>query len=67
MGPARHTMKHKRNRFNDSNDFETESPSRNSRYERPKYENPKQDKYRKRPQDYLEDDDLDEWDDGYDR
>ena len=57
-------MKHKRNRFNDHNDNETEQ-DRNSRYEQIKNSNYKPNKYRKRPQDYIEDDD-DDWDDGYD-
>ncbi len=58
-------MKHKRNRFDDYRDHETDQMDRNSRYEQLKNSNYKPNKYRKRPQDYIEDDDF-EWDDGYD-
>jgi hypothetical protein len=47
--------------------WDQDSPFRYNRVERERQEDRREQKYRKRPQDYIEDDDWDEWDDGYDR
>ena len=46
--------------------FDEDSPFHYNRVEQQRQEDRRETKHRKRPQDYLEDDD-DLWDDGYDR
>jgi hypothetical protein len=47
--------------------FDEDSPFHYNRVEQQRQEDRRETKHRKRPQDYLEDEDDDLWDDGYDR